>query len=72
MTDPDDYGDDDVSDGSRDEDVEDEAMLFAGNKYSAEYYIKALEEFDDSAFTVQDYCEGTTLLLDRIEEQWNQ
>ena len=73
LTDAEDYGDDNASeDHGCDKDVEDKAVLFAGNKYSAEYYIKALEEFDESAFEAQDYCEGTTLLLDRIEEQWNQ
>ena len=43
-----DFGDDNLPDGNRDKDIEDEVVLFAGNKHSAGYYIKALEEF---AFT---------------------
>jgi hypothetical protein len=37
-----------------------------------EYYLKQMEEFDESEFTTEDYSNGTTHLLDQIEEQWRQ
>ena len=55
-----------------DRDVNDQALLLGGNKYPPEYYLKSLGQFDDSEFSSEDYSPGTTLLLDRIEEQWNQ
>jgi len=60
------------------EDVEDAegridcAYLLANEVHLPEYYLKQIEEFDESEFTTEDYSNGTTYLLDRIEEQWRQ
>jgi hypothetical protein len=60
------------------EDVEDAeglidcAYLLADEVHPPEYYLKQMEEFDESEFTTEDYSDGTTRLLDRIEEQWCQ
>jgi hypothetical protein len=57
------------------EDVEDAeglidcAYLLANEVHPLEYYLKQMEEFDESEFTTEDYSDGTTHLLDRIEEQ---
>jgi hypothetical protein len=52
------------------EDVDDFTDLLADEVHPPEYYLKQLEEFDETEFTIEDYSEGTTHLLDRIEEQW--
>ncbi|KAK4148490.1 C2H2 finger domain protein [Chaetomidium leptoderma] len=54
-----------------DGDTEDAAALLGGNAHPPEYYIRELEAFDESAFDAQDYAPTSTLLLDRVEEQWN-
>lgn len=54
-----------------DGDVEDAAALLGGNVHPPQYYIRALEAFDESSFDAQDYAPTSTLLLDRVEEQWN-
>ncbi len=46
------------------------AYLLADEVCPPEYYLKQIEEFDESEFTTEDYSKGTTHLLDRIEEQW--
>ncbi|KAJ4307349.1 hypothetical protein N0V88_000733 [Collariella sp. IMI 366227] len=56
---------------ANDGDVEDAAALLDGNAHPPEYYIRALEAFDESSFDAQDYAPTSTLLLDRVEEQWN-
>jgi hypothetical protein len=48
------------------------AYLLADEVYPPEYYLKQIEKFDKSEFTTEDYSDGTTLLLDWIEEQWCQ
>ncbi len=48
------------------------AYLLADEVHPPEYYLKQMEEFDESEFTTEDYSDGTTHLLDRIEEQWCQ
>jgi hypothetical protein len=48
------------------------AYLLADEVHPPEYYLKQMEEFDESEFTTEDYSDGTTRLLDRIEEQWCQ
>jgi len=48
------------------------ADLLADEVHPPEYYLKQMEEFNESEFTTEDYSDGTTLLLDRIEEQWRQ
>ena len=66
--------DDDVDEVIKDvEDAEgliDCAYLLADEVHPLEYYLKQMEEFDESKFTTEDYSDGTTYLLDRIEEQW--
>ena len=68
--------DDDVDEVIEDvQDVEgliDCAYLLADEVHPPEYYLKQMEEFDESEFTTEDYSDGTTRLLDRIEEQWCQ
>jgi len=68
--------DDDVDEFTEDvEDAEgriDCAYLLADEVHPPEYYLKQMEEFDESEFTTEDYSDGTTRLLDRIEEQWCQ
>ncbi|KAF4480421.1 hypothetical protein CGGC5_v011005 [Colletotrichum fructicola Nara gc5] len=53
-------------------DVEDQVMLFDGNVHPPEYWLRELENFNEDAFACQDYSPGTTLLLDAVEEQWQQ
>jgi hypothetical protein len=47
-------------------------FLLADKIHPPEYYLKQIEEFSESDFTTEDYRDGTTNLLDRIEEQWYQ
>jgi hypothetical protein len=59
------------------EDVQDlEGLIdcadLADEVHLPEYYLKQMEEFDESEFTTEDYSDGTTHLLDQIEEQWRQ
>jgi hypothetical protein len=63
--DPDDFIKDDI-------DAEDGAELFEGNLHPPEYYVRCIQDFNESAFNNEDYCPGTTVLLDGIEELWNQ
>ncbi|KJZ70612.1 hypothetical protein HIM_10000 [Hirsutella minnesotensis 3608] len=53
-------------------DIEDQAELFGGNVHSAEYYKKAVEEFNECAWDTQDYSNGSLLLLDACEGRWHQ
>ena len=69
LTDADDGDTEDEDEG--DDDTEDAAALLGRNAHPPEYYIRALEAFDESAFDAQDYAPTSTLLLDRVEEQWN-
>ncbi|KAF1809568.1 C2H2 finger domain protein [Eremomyces bilateralis CBS 781.70] len=48
------------------------AWLLEGNEHPPEYYNQLLDNFDDSEYTKEDYSDGTTVLLDRSEAQWNQ
>ncbi|KAI0410839.1 C2H2 finger domain protein [Xylaria grammica] len=63
---------DEGGDEGDDVDIEDQARLWGNNKHPSEYYIKALEEFDESAFDDQDYSPGSTVLLDGVENGWSQ
>jgi hypothetical protein len=72
----DDSGDSDLDvtlvgalDGGEDEDL---AWLLPKEAHSPEYYVQQLEIFDEHEYTVQDYSDGTTRLIDRMEEQWNE
>ncbi|KAK0726751.1 hypothetical protein B0T26DRAFT_747161 [Lasiosphaeria miniovina] len=61
----------DFDDDYDDFDIEDQVQLFDGNLYPREYYLKQLKEFNEAAFDDEDYSEGSTILLDGIEELWN-
>jgi hypothetical protein len=50
----------------------DPAWLLKANDHPPEYYLRQLADFDESEFTKQDYSDGSTLLLDRIEDLWFQ
>ncbi|KAH8748979.1 hypothetical protein F5883DRAFT_581973 [Diaporthe sp. PMI_573] len=63
---------DDFCEDVDDIDVEDAAQLVEGNLHPREYYIQGMQEFNEAAFDDEDYSEGSTRLLDAIEEQWNQ
>ncbi|MEI9913833.1 MAG: hypothetical protein WDN66_02400 [Candidatus Saccharibacteria bacterium] len=52
--------------------IEDAAQLFEGNLHPPEYYRRAIKEFNEAAFDNEDYSPGSTVLLDGIEELWNQ
>jgi hypothetical protein len=73
-TEPTDVDDDvdEVIEDVQDVDGLDCVYLLADEVHPPEYYLKQMEEFDESEFTTQDYSDGTTRLLDRIEEQWCQ
>ena len=71
-TDVDDNVDEVIEDVEDVEDVKgliDCAYLLANEVHPPEYYLKQMEEFDESEFTTKDYSDGTTHLLNRIEEQ---
>ena len=53
-------------------DVKDTAKLFKGNLYPPEYYIRGIHEFKESAFNGKNYSTGSTVLLNGIEDLWNQ
>jgi hypothetical protein len=59
----------DAPDGSDDEDL---AWLLPKETHSPEYYLQQLEIFDEHEYTAQDYSGGTTRLIDRMEEQWDE
>ncbi|KXX77138.1 hypothetical protein MMYC01_207556 [Madurella mycetomatis] len=61
----------DFGDDCDDFDIEDQVQLFDGNLHPREYYLKQLKEFNEAAFDDEDYSEGSTILLDGIEELWN-
>ncbi|KND85610.1 hypothetical protein TOPH_09291, partial [Tolypocladium ophioglossoides CBS 100239] len=60
----------DDEDRGLDVDVDDQIQLFGGNVHPPEYYRRAIEGFNDSAYEAQDYSDGSKLLLDACEEQW--
>ena len=51
-------------------DVEDQIQLFGGNVHPPEYYRQAVANLNTSEFDADDYCPGTTRLLDSVDEQW--
>jgi len=67
-TDVDDDVDEVIEDVEDAEGLIDYAYLLADEVHPPEYYLKQMEEFDESEFTTEDYSDGTTHLLDRIEE----
>ena len=48
------------------------SQLHKDQDHPPEYYLKQLVEFEESDFTTQDYADGSTNLLNRIEEHWYQ
>ena len=58
------------------EDVEDAeggtdcAYLLADEVHPPKYYLEQMDDFDEYEFTTEDYSDGTTHLLNQIEEQW--
>jgi hypothetical protein len=59
----------DALDSSEDEDL---AWLLPTEAHSPEYYVQQLKIFNEHEYTAQDYSDGTTRLIDRMEEQWNE
>lgn len=68
-TDPDESVSDCDFDGI-DVDAEDQAQLFGGNLHPPEYYIQAIEEFNEGEYDVQDYSDNTLRLLNASEDDW--
>lgn len=65
----------DVDDGNVDDadaelDIEDQIQLFGGNLHPPEYYIESMEVFNQDDYESEDYKEGTTRLINSVEEQW--
>ena len=65
-TDVDDNVDEVIKDVEDIEGLIDCAYLLADEVHPPEYYLKQMEEFDESKFTTEDYSDSTTHLLDRI------
>lgn len=72
QTDLTDVDEDAEFDDGREDECTDQIWLPADRDHAPEYYIQQLDEMDDSEFTREDYGCGTTILLNRIEEQWYQ
>jgi hypothetical protein len=51
---------------------EDEAWLSLDKDHLPEHYFQQLEMFNEQEYTRQDYKDSSTLLIDRMEDQWNQ
>ena len=72
LTDIDTSGDeDDINDGDKCDNVDDEALLFVIKDYPPEYYIQQLEIFDETEYMKEDYKSSSARLLDHMEEQWS-
>jgi hypothetical protein len=61
----------DATDLTDDEADADPSWLLEGNDHPPEYYRQQQAEFDKTEDIEQDYKPGTTLLLDRIKDQWH-
>lgn len=59
-------------DPDADVDIDDQVQLFSGNVHPPQYYRRAVEEFNESAYDSQHYSPGSTLLLDATEERWHE
>jgi hypothetical protein len=57
---------------AKNDDDDNPAWLLADNEHPPDYYIQGFEHFDETEYTQEDYSRGTTRLLDRSEQQWNQ
>lgn len=60
------------TDADGDEEVTDEESLLEDQDHPPEYYRTCAEEVNKSDLIEEDYAPGSTLQLDRIEEQWYQ
>ncbi|KAK7937416.1 uncharacterized protein PG986_014284 [Apiospora aurea] len=65
-----DIDDGDVDDADAELDIEDQIQLFGGNLHPPEYYIESMEMFNQDDYESEDYKEGTTRLINSVEEQW--
>ncbi|KAK8859446.1 C2H2 finger domain-containing protein [Apiospora arundinis] len=61
---------DEIDDVDAEVDVEDQIQLFGGNLHPPEYYIQSMEVFNQDDYESEDYKEGTTRLINSVEEQW--
>jgi len=59
-------------DNEQDECLDDQALLFADENHPPEHWHRQLETFNETEFTKEDYADGSTSLINRIEDQWNQ
>jgi hypothetical protein len=57
---------------SADDDEENGASLPLLKNHPPEYYLRLLEDFDEGEYTKQDYSDGTTRLIDRMQDLWNE
>ncbi|KAF2263259.1 hypothetical protein CC78DRAFT_554127 [Lojkania enalia] len=57
--------------GKQDESADETAWLLDDGNYPREYYLQQLESFHKEEYVKEDYGDGTTRLLDRMEQQWN-
>src|SRR4051812_38030378 len=71
QTDVDTCTDEDDEDNMQCEGTEDEAWLSHDEDHPPEHYHQQLDTFDEREYTKEDYGNSTTLLMDRIEDQWN-
>ena len=71
-TDDDDFDEllEDIEDVQDAEGEIDCAYLLGDDAHPPKYYLKQMDDFDKSEFTTEDYSDGTTHLLNQIEEQW--
>lgn len=53
-------------------DLDDQAQLFDGNARPPEYYLQAIENFNDEDYDMQDYSDNTLRSMDGINEGWQQ
>ncbi|PVH92773.1 C2H2 finger domain protein [Periconia macrospinosa] len=61
----------DDEDHKLDGDIGEEESFFDDGLHSPAYYIQQLEAFDEQEYTKEDYKDGTTRLMDRMEDQWH-
>ena len=54
------------------EDVDDQAWHFADKNPPPQHYLRQLETFDETEYDKEDYAPGSTHLLDRMEDKWNE
>jgi len=50
----------------------DKAWHFADKNPPPQHYLQQLETFDETEYDREDYAPGSTRLLDRMEDKWNE